>query len=208
MVTPPGPVRAVALTLTLDKPPAEPCTTTCVSTVSPRAPNSAMEESVPGASVFPTLTRLGATQVLKLDCTPVPVMEIVDGELVALLATVTPPVTPPVDVGAKVTFKAADCPGVRTVPEDTLLALKPAPEAPIPEIVTLELPEFFSVTPSVLVAPVSILPKLKLAGLTLSARVEALTVSVAALLVTLPSVLLTATVNNAPLSVLVVAGVV
>jgi hypothetical protein len=167
-----------------------------------------MEESVPGASVFPTLVKLGATHVLKFDCTPVPLMEMVAGELVALLTTVTPPVTPPVDVGAKVTFKPADCPGARTVPEDTLLALKPAPEAVTPEIVTLELPEFFSVTPRVLAVPVSILPKLKLAGLTLSVRVEALTASVAALLVTLPRVLLTATVNKDPLSALVDVGVV
>src|SRR6266852_8957597 len=165
MVTPLGPVRAVALTLTFVKPPAGPCTTTCVSTVSPRAPNRAMEESVPGVSVFPTLVKLGATHVMKLDCTPVPVVEIVAGVLVALLATVTPPVTLPVDVGAKVTFKAADCPGTRTVPEDTLLALKPVPEALTPEIVTLELPEFLRVTPRVLVAPVSMLPKLKLVGL-------------------------------------------
>src|ERR1700681_273825 len=190
MVTPPGPVSAVALTFTLVKPPAGPCTTTCVSTASPRGPDRAMEESVPGTSVFPTLTRLGATQVLKFDCTPVPVVEIVAGELVALLATVTPPVTLPVDVGAKVTFKVADCPGARTVPEDTLLALNPAPEALTLEMVTLELPEFLRVTPRVLLALVSMLPKLKLVGLTLSTYVEAFTVRVAAPLVTLPDELL------------------
>jgi hypothetical protein len=167
-----------------------------------------MLESVPGASVFPTLVKLGATHVLKFDCTPVPLMAIVAGELVALLVTVTEPVTLPVAAGAKVTFKAADCPAARTVLEETLLALKPAPKALTPEIVTLELPEFLSVTPRVLVAPVSMLPKLKLVGLALSASVEALTVSIAALLVTLPRLLLTATVNNSPLSALVVAGVV
>src|SRR5690348_17383760 len=91
MVAPFGPVRAVALTFTFDRPPAGPWTTTCVSTVSPRAPESAMEESVPGVSVCPTRTRLGDTHVVKLGCTPVPVIEIVAGELVALLATVTPP---------------------------------------------------------------------------------------------------------------------
>lgn len=167
-----------------------------------------MEERVPGASVWPTRFKLGATHVLKFDCTPVPLMEIVEGELVALLATVTPPVTLPVEMGAKVTFKAADCPGVRTVPEDQLLALKPAPVTPTLEIVTLELPEFLRVTPRVLVAPVSMLPKLKLAGLTLRDSVVTLTVRVAELLVTLPRLLLTLTVNCAPLSALVVAGVV
>jgi hypothetical protein len=208
MVTPFGPVRAVAVALTFVKPPAGPWTTTCVSTVSPRAPESAMEESVPGTSVFPTLVKLGATHVLKFNYTPVPLMEIIAGELVALLVIVSPPATLPVDAGAKVTFKAADCPAARTVLEETLLALKPAPEALTPEIVTLELPVFLSVTPRVLVAPVSMLPKLKLVGLTLRASVEALTVRVAALLVTLPRLLLTATVNNSPLSALVVAGVV
>jgi hypothetical protein len=127
-----------------------------------------MEESVPGTSVFPTLTRLGATHVLKFACTPVPLTEIVAGELVALLATEMPPVTLPVDVGAKVTFKAADCPGDRTAPDDRLLALKPAPVALTLEMVTLELPEFVSVTPSALLALVSMFPKLKLVGLTLS----------------------------------------
>src|SRR5258708_14176569 len=128
------------------------------------------------------------------------------GELLALLLTVTPPVTLPVVVGAKVTFKAADWPGDRTVTE--VLALNPAPVVVTLEMVMFELPELLRVTPRVLVAPASMLPKLKLVGLALSARVEALTVSVAALLVTLPRLLLTATVNDSPLSELVVKGVV
>src|SRR5258708_12456267 len=118
METPFGPVRADALTLTFDNPPAGPCTTTCVSTVSPRAPESAMEESVPGASVLPTLFKLGSTHVLKFDCTPVPVMEMVAGELVALLAMLTTPAAPPVDVGPNVTFKPAPCPRSRASPRD------------------------------------------------------------------------------------------
>ena len=92
--------------------------------------------------------------------------------------------------------------------EDTLLVLRPAPEVLMPEIVTLELPEFVRVTPSVLAAPVSMLPKLKLAGLALSTRVEAFTVRTAELLVTLPTALLTTAENCAPLSVVVSAGVV
>ena len=88
------------------------------------------------------------------------------------------------------------------------VVLKPAPELLTPEIVTLELPEFVRVTPSVLVAPVSILPKLKLAGLALSTRLEALTVRTAELLVALPTALLTTAENCAPLSVVVSAGVV
>ena len=92
--------------------------------------------------------------------------------------------------------------------EDTLLALKPEPVVLTPEIVRLELPEFVRVTPSVLAAPVSILPKLKLAGLALSTRVEAFTVRTAELLVALPAALLTTAKNCAPLSVVVSVGVV
>src|SRR5260370_1053016 len=61
IVAPPGPVSALALRLTLVKPPAGACTTTCVSTVSPRAPERLMEEVVPGTSACPTRLRLGGT---------------------------------------------------------------------------------------------------------------------------------------------------
>ncbi len=61
MVAPLGPARADALTFTLLKPPAGAWTMTCVSTVSPRALERLMEAVVPGASVLPTLTRLGDT---------------------------------------------------------------------------------------------------------------------------------------------------
>jgi len=132
----------------------------------------------------------------------------VAGEFVALLVIVTLPVTLPVAAGAKVTFKVAVCPGVRIVPADTPLALKPAPEMLTFEIVTLELPELVSVTARVLLAPVFTLPKLKLVGLALSRSVAVFTVSVAALLLTLPAELLTMTVNCALLSAEVVAGVV
>src|SRR6266478_9871863 len=132
----------------------------------------------------------------------------VAGELVALLVTETLPVTLPVAAGAKVTFKVAVCPGVRIVPADTPLALKPAPEMLTFEIVTLELPELVSVTARVLLAPVFTLPKLKLVGLALSRSVAVFTVSVATPLVTLPAELLTTTVNWAPVSEVASAGVV
>ena len=118
------------------------------------------------------------------------------------------PLTLPGAAGAKVTFKVAICPAVRIVPADTPLGLKPAPEMLRFEIVTFELPELVSVTARVLLAPVFMFPKLRLVGLALSKRVVAFTVSVAALLVTLPAELLTTTANSAPVSALVVAGVV
>jgi hypothetical protein len=92
----------------------------------------------------------------------------VAGELVALLATVTVPVAFPGAVGSKLKLRFAVCPGVRIVPPDTPLPLKPAPEILTLEIVTLELPAFENVTGRVLLTPVFTLPKLKLAGLALS----------------------------------------
>jgi len=170
-----------------------------------------MEEAVPGASVFPTRTRPGDTQIgndAAGGWTPVPARDMTVGEFVALLVTDALPVTLPVAAGANITFRVAVFAGARTVPADTPLGLKPAPELLTFEIVTSELPEFVSVTASVLLAVVFMFPKLKLVGLALSRYVAAFTVSVAALLVALPAELLTATVNCAPVSVAMVAAVV
>jgi hypothetical protein len=89
------------------------------------------------------------------------------GEFVALLVTVTLPVTLPEAAGANVTFKVADCPGINVVPEETPLALKPAPEMLIFETATLEFPELVSFTGRMLLALVFTFPKLKLVGLAL-----------------------------------------
>src|SRR6266704_1843792 len=66
MVAPAGPVSAEAFKFTLLKLPEGACTTTCVSTVSPRALDRLMEEAVPAVSVAPTLSRLGATQTVNV----------------------------------------------------------------------------------------------------------------------------------------------
>jgi hypothetical protein len=58
-----------------------------------------------------------------------------------------------------------------------------------------------------LLVPVTTFTKVALEGVAAICTGDELTVSVAALLVTLPVVLLTSTVNCAPLSELVVAGV-
>jgi hypothetical protein len=130
------------------------------------------------------------------------------GEFVALLATETLPVALPAPAGANVAVKVAVCPGVRMRPEETPLALKPAPETVTFETVTLELPPFVSVTDCVPLLDTFTFPKLKEDALELRRSDEALTVSIAALLVALPALLLTATVNFALLSVVVSAGVV
>ena len=130
------------------------------------------------------------------------------GEFVALLATETLPVTPPALDGANVAVKVAACPGAMMSPEETPVALNPAPETVTFEIVTLEFPAFVRVTLCVLLPDTLTLPKLKDDELELSRSVAALTVSIAELLVALLALLLTATVNCALLSVAVSAGVV
>src|SRR5258708_39740095 len=115
----------------------------------------------------------------------------VAGEFVALLAIAMEPVTLPVTVGLKVALNVAAWPGDRMSPEDRPLVVKPAPEYETPEMVTLAVPEFVIVADFVAMALRLTLPKLKLVGLTVSNRVPALTVSTAALLVTLPTAFVT-----------------
>jgi hypothetical protein len=132
----------------------------------------------------------------------------VSGEFVALLATETLPVTFPVPAGAKVAVKVAACPGARMVPEETPVALNPAPETVTLEIVTLEFPAFVSVTVLATSLDTFTLPKLKEDELGFRSRVDASTERIAALLWTLPALSLTTTVNCALLSAVVSAGVV
>ena len=75
-------------------------------------------------------------------------------------------------------------------------------------MVTFELPLFVTFTDFVTLDPMLTLPKLRLVGFSVSSSVGELTVSVAAPLVTPPAELPTDTLNCAPLSALVVAGVV
>jgi hypothetical protein len=95
------------------------------------------------------------------------------GELVALLATKTLPVTLPVAVGANDTLSVTDRPGVRAVLAPTPLALNPAPELVILEIVTFEFPVFVTVMFCELLLPTLTFPKLRLVGLTPRVRVAA-----------------------------------
>jgi len=98
-------------------------------------------------------------------CTPVPARLIV-GELLALLLTATFPVTAPAVVGANVITRVAVWLGVSVVPL-TPVALKPAPVAVTPEIITFEFPVFVSVTFTDALLPSLTLLKLKLDGLAL-----------------------------------------
>jgi hypothetical protein len=140
--------------------------------------------------------------------TPVPDRVIASGEFVALLATDTLPAALPAVDGVNVAVKVAVCPGVRISPEDTPEALKPAPETVTLETVIVALPALVSVTFCVPLLATVTLPKLTADELEFSKRVEVVTVSTAALLVAVPALLLTTTVNCAVLSAAVSAGVV
>ena len=169
-------------------------------------------ETVERYTLYPATVDVLAVQSSVTECetgwTPVPEREIVAGELVALLATVTFPATLAAAAGVKVTFSVAVCAGVKICPVETPLVVNPAPEMLIFETVTLEFPAFVNVTLSMLLLPMLTFPKLRLVLLALSRNVAAFTVSVAALLVALPAALVTVTVNWAALSEVVVAGVV
>ena len=144
-----------------------------------------------------------------VDCvTPLPLREMVAGELLALLATETLPLAVPAPVGANVTFSVAVCPGVRVVLALTPLALYPVPLVLTPEIVTFEFPVFVNVTLKTLLLPTFTFAKSRLVGLAPSTAVTAFTVSVAALLVAVPAEFVTTTRKVEPLSEVVVAGVV
>jgi hypothetical protein len=162
--------------------------------------------------LYPVTVEVLADQDSETDggaaATPVPESVIESGEFVALLATETLPDALPAEAGLNVAVKVAVCPGVRISPEETPDALKPAPDTVTLETVMLALPALVRVTVWVPVLDTFTLPKLMEDELELRRRVEAVTVSVAALLVALPALLLTATVNCALLFVVVSAGVV
>jgi hypothetical protein len=131
------------------------------------------------------------------------------GELVALLVIVMLPVTPTLLAGTKLTVIDAVCPGTRTCPVDTPLVAKPAPEMLTLEIVVLEVPELLSVVWMLEFVPTVTFPKAKLEGLAVRLEVGAgLTVRVAVALATLPAELVTIALKSAPLSEVLVAGVV
>jgi hypothetical protein len=140
--------------------------------------------------------------------TPVPVRPIVAGELVALLLTITDPLAVPLVDGVNVTLTAVLCPGLRIKPPAAPPALKPAPDTITWEIVTLEFPGLLNVTFCEPLLDTFTLPKFKFETLGLRRMVAAgATDRVAAALVALPAPLLTTTENAAPLSAVLVVGV-
>src|SRR5260370_18963043 len=111
---------------------------------------------------FPKVMLEGMAEIC--GCTPVPLREMMEGELVAVLTTVTLPERLPAEVGAKVTLREPDCPAARLRGRVSPLVLYPAPLALICEMETLELPVFEIVTLLAAVEPVARLPKLRDVG--------------------------------------------
>jgi len=111
---------------------------------------------------LPKLTLEGVTEIC--GCIPVPLSEIVAGELVALLTTATLPARLPAEAGANVTLKEVDWPAARFSGSVIPLVLNPVPVALTCEMETLEFPVLEIVTLCVAVVPVVRLPKLSDAG--------------------------------------------
>jgi hypothetical protein len=108
------------------------------------------------------------------ECVPVPDKLIVVGEFVALLAMVMlAPLTTPGVVGANVTVRVADCPGVSTVPLEMPLALNPAPTTVTLEIVMLEFPLLVIDVVDEALLPSFTFPKLKVVGFATSVNAAA-----------------------------------
>jgi hypothetical protein len=104
---------------------------------------------------------------------PVPERLTAVGEPVALLATLTLPLTAPPLVGSNVTESATDWPAPSTVPASEPAAVKPFPDKVTLEIVTLALPVLVRVVESEPLLSSSTFPKLRVEGLALSDAVAA-----------------------------------
>jgi len=90
----------------------------------------------------PKLTLAGITEIC--GCTPLPLSEIVVGELVALLAKLRLPVALPAEAGAKLTLSERLWPAVRVTAPVKPLTVNPAPVMATCERLTLAVPVFVS----------------------------------------------------------------
>jgi hypothetical protein len=97
-------------------------------------------------------------------CVPVPLREIVSGELGALLMTVIVPVTLPAALGPNTALNVADFPAPMVTGAAIPEVLKPAPEAVTEEIVTVAPPPFVRLMLCELFVPVATLPNAAVVG--------------------------------------------
>ena len=117
------------------------------------------------AATLPKLTLEGVTE--SPGCVPVPLSEIGVGELEASVTTEMLPDTEPVEAGVNVALKVI-VPPAPTVCAANPVTLKPAPVAVAEETVKFTVPVFLRVIVCVAVVPTATLPKLTLAGVTVS----------------------------------------
>lgn len=116
-------------------------------------------------STLPKFTLAGLIESWACVATPVPLSAIVRGEPGALLVIEMLPLALPATVGANFAVKDVFCPAFRVIGVANPLMLKPLPEGLAPDIVTLAVPVFVSVTPTDPLLPTSRFPKLTPAGL-------------------------------------------
>jgi hypothetical protein len=119
--------------------------------------------------LLPTLTLPNARlDVLsprtRVAATPVPLSEIVVGELGALLTSVMDPVTLPAALGPNTALNVAALPAAIVTGAVIPVVLKPAPETVSDEIVTVAVPPFVRLTVCELFVPVVTLPKAAVVG--------------------------------------------
>ena len=113
------------------------------------------------------LTLVGLAERVTEAATPVPLSETALGELGVLLVITTLPDKLPAAVGANNVVNVVLCPAASVAGVFKPLTLKPEPLAAICAIVTQAVPAFVTVKLCDLVWPSTMLPKLKLAGVTL-----------------------------------------
>jgi hypothetical protein len=95
---------------------------------------------------------------------PVPLREIVSGELGALLTTVIVPVTVPAALGPNTALNVADLPAATVTGAVIPVVLKPAPVTVTDEIVTVAPPPFVRLMVCELFVPVATLPNAAVVG--------------------------------------------
>lgn len=108
---------------------------------------------------LPKLTLEGMTEIC--GCTPVPLKEVVAGELVAVLTTLMLPEIAPVAAGAKFAESERLWPAVRVTAPGNPVTLKPPPVATTWEILTLPVPVFISAKVRDVEVPTRVLPNVR-----------------------------------------------
>jgi hypothetical protein len=115
---------------------------------------------------FPKLTLVGLAASCTLTAAPVPLSEIVFGEVGALLTRERLPAALLAAVGAKLTLKVAELPGSTVSGRVSPFKAKPFPDTVPWEIIKAAPPELLTVMACVLAVPIVTLPKLTLPGIT------------------------------------------